>query len=75
MCVPERIVSFLGSKYCAVKKCSVIYYGAHADDAAGNAYPDCSSAFHNAINEAIYQGSGSQLKVEAPLSAAQRQRS
>lgn len=49
------------------KNCSVIYYGAHADDAAGNAYPDCSSAFHNAINEAIYQGSGGQLKVEAPF--------
>ena len=45
----------------------MIYYGAHADDAAGNAYPDCSSAFHNAINEAIYQGSGGQLKVEAPF--------
>ena len=27
------------------KECNVIYYGAHADDAAGNAYPDCSSAF------------------------------
>ena len=45
----------------------MIYYGAHADDAAGNAYPDCSSAFHNAINEAIYQGSGGQLKIEAPF--------
>ena len=49
------------------KDCSVIYYGAHADDAAGFAYPDCSSAFNNAMNEAIYEGSGHQLKIEAPF--------
>ena len=49
------------------KGCEVIYYGAHSDDAAGNAYPDCSDAFNKAINEAIYIGSGNQLKVEAPF--------
>ena len=49
------------------KDCGVIYYGAHADDAAGNAYPDCSESFNNAINDAIYIGSGNQLKVEAPF--------
>lgn len=47
--------------------CGVIYYGAHSDDAAGNAYPDCSQSFNNAINEAIYIGSGKQLRVEAPF--------
>lgn len=47
--------------------CEVIYYGAHADDAAGNAYPDCSTAFNDAINRAIYLGSGKQLHVEAPF--------
>ncbi len=47
--------------------CEVIYYGAHADDAAGNAYPDCSAAFNNAINTAIWLGSGQQLRVEAPF--------
>ncbi len=47
--------------------CSVIYYGAHADDAAGNAYPDCSSAFVNAMNTAIYEGSGGQLKLNVPF--------
>jgi len=47
--------------------CGVIYYGAHADDAAGNAYPDCSSEFNDAINTAIYLGSGKQLRVEAPF--------
>lgn len=49
------------------KGCSVIYYGAHRDDAAGNAYPDCSKEFEDAMNEAIYQGSGKQLHLEAPF--------
>ena len=49
------------------KDCSVIYYGAHSDDAAGNAYPDCSESFNHAMNDAIYIGSGNQLRVEAPF--------
>ena len=44
-----------------------IYYGIHTDDAAGNAYPDCSEEFNNAINSAIYIGSGNALKVTAPF--------
>ena len=47
--------------------CEVILYGAHADDAAGNAYPDCSQEFNDAINRAIRLGSGQQLRVEAPF--------
>lgn len=47
--------------------CSVIYYGAHSDDAAGNAYPDCSQTFQNAMNTAIYEGSGHQLQIIAPF--------
>lgn len=67
--VPFRNGLFLSSaaSLALSKECSVIYYGAHADDAAGNAYPDCSSAFHQAISDAIYIGSGNQLKVEAPF--------
>ena len=45
----------------------MIYYGAHRDDAAGNAYPDCSVPFYDSINTAIYEGSGHALKVEAPF--------
>ena len=45
------------------KNCSVIYY----DDAAGNAYPDCSDVFNNAMNQAIYEGSGHQLEIRAPF--------
>lgn len=45
----------------------IVYYGAHADDAAGNAYPDCSVPFTNAMNEAIYEGSGGMVRVCAPF--------
>lgn len=44
-----------------------IYYGAHADDAAGNAYPDCSIAFTDAIDRAIYEGSGGKVNIIAPF--------
>lgn len=49
------------------KACHVIYYGVHADDAAGFAYPDCSPVFNEAMNKAIWEGSGHQLKIEAPF--------
>lgn len=67
--VPFRNGLFISSAAAIAlsRKCSVIYYGAHADDAAGNAYPDCSSIFNNAMNTAVYEGSGKQLKVEAPF--------
>lgn len=67
--VPFRNGLFLSSaaSIALSKGCEVIYYGAHSDDAVGNAYPDCSDAFNKAINEAIYIGSGNQLKVEAPF--------
>lgn len=44
-----------------------VYCGMHADDAAGNAYPDCSPEFNKSINEAIYLGSGKKVKVISPL--------
>ena len=47
--------------------CEEIYYGAHADDSAGNAYPDCSDAFTNAMSEAINLGSGCRLTIKAPF--------
>lgn len=47
--------------------CEVIYYGAHRDDAAGNAYPDCSEDFNDAMSRAIFLGSGNALTVEAPF--------
>ncbi|SFB16586.1 7-cyano-7-deazaguanine synthase [Acetitomaculum ruminis DSM 5522] len=67
--VPFRNGLFLSSaaSIALSKECNVIYYGAHADDACGFAYPDCSSAFNNAMKEAIYEGSGHQLTIEAPF--------
>lgn len=67
--VPFRNGLFLSSaaSIAISKDCGVIYYGAHSDDAAGNAYPDCSDAFNRAIGEAIYIGSGNQVRVEAPF--------
>lgn len=47
--------------------CKEIYYGAHADDAAGNAYPDCSDEFTNAMRKAINLGSGCGLTIKAPF--------
>lgn len=46
---------------------SVIYYGAHADDAAGRAYPDCTPEFFKGMKTAIYEGSGGLCTIEAPL--------
>ena len=67
--VPFRNGLFLSSaaSIALSKKCSVVYYGAHSDDAAGNAYPDCSEVFNTAINTAVYEGSGHQLHIEAPF--------
>ena len=67
--VPFRNGLFLSSaaSIALSKDCAVIYYGAHSDDAAGNAYPDCSDAFNKAMNDAIFIGSGNQLRIEAPF--------
>ncbi len=67
--VPFRNGLFLSSaaSIALSKNCDVIYYGAHADDAAGFAYPDCSEVFNDAMNKAIYEGSGHQLRIEAPF--------
>ncbi len=45
----------------------IVYYGAHADDAAGAAYPDCTPEFYQAMNTAVYEGSGKVCRIEAPL--------
>ena len=44
-----------------------IYLGAHADDAAGNAYADCSFEFTYAMGEAIRIGTYSKVHLKAPL--------
>ena len=44
-----------------------IFLGAHADDAAGDAYADCSPEFARAMYEAINIGTYKMVKVETPL--------
>lgn len=44
-----------------------IYLGAHADDAAGHAYADCSEEFTNTMNKAIHIGTYDKVSVVAPL--------
>jgi 7-cyano-7-deazaguanine synthase len=47
--------------------CEYIMYGAHADDSAGNAYPDTSPAFNKAIGDAVYIGSGNAITLISPF--------
>ena len=67
--VPVRNGLFLSSaaSIAISKDCEIIYYGAHSDDAALNAYPDCSKEFNDSINNAIYVGSGKKCRVEGPF--------
>ena len=67
--VPFRNGLFLSAAASVAQSngCSVIYYGAHSDDAAGNAYPDCSPAFNEAMQKAVYIGSGEAVRIEAPF--------
>ena len=44
-----------------------IYLGAHADDAAGEAYADCSVEFTEAMNKAIQIGTYNKVSVRAPF--------
>lgn len=44
-----------------------IWYGAHMDDAAGHAYPDCTTEFVEAMKTAIYEGTGKEIILKAPF--------
>jgi len=44
-----------------------IWYGAHADDAAGNAYADCSPEFAEAMDKAINIGTYGKIHIRRPL--------
>lgn len=49
--------------------CRLLCYGAHADDAAGSAYPDCSQDFVDAMARAIELGTGGTLRMAAPFAS------
>jgi len=44
-----------------------IYFGAHAEDAAGDAYPDCRLDFVGAMAAAVYIGTYHSIRLKAPL--------
>ena len=44
-----------------------LYLGAHADDAAGEAYPDCSPAFTEAMGDAVRIGTYGKVMLRAPF--------
>ena len=44
-----------------------VWYGAHADDAAGSAYPDCTPEFYESMDKAIFHGTGHKVHLLAPL--------
>lgn len=45
----------------------VVIYGAHSDDAAGNAYPDCTVEFADTADKLIQIGSRGLVRLERPL--------
>lgn len=67
--VPFRNGLFLSSAASMAESlgCNVILYGAHHDDWAGNAYPDCSKEFVDSMAYAINLGSGGNMTLEAPF--------
>ncbi len=46
---------------------SEVFFGAHAEDAAGWAYPDCTPEFIGAMANAIYIGTYTQVRLVTPL--------
>lgn len=49
------------------KDLAAIYFGAHSEDAANWAYPDCTPEFIGAMANAIYIGSYNTIRLHTPL--------
>lgn len=56
-----------GSATTSAKDLVTIYYGAHAEDAANWAYPDCTPEFNGSMANAIYTGSYNTIRLATPL--------
>ena len=68
--VPFRnglLLSVAVSNIVADPEAEAIYYGAHAEDAERDAYPDCSVPFIGAMADAIYIGTYKQIRLMTPL--------
>lgn len=68
--VPFRnglMLSVLASRASADPDAKAIYYGAHAEDAENDAYPDCSKAFVSSMEDAIEIGTYGKLSLQTPF--------
>ena len=45
----------------------LVAYAAHATDARGGAYPDCTPAFAGAMRDTVFYGSGSRVDLQTPF--------
>lgn len=67
----SKIAAYASSKL-GEKDTATIYFGAHAEDAAGDAYPDCRLDFVGAMAAAIYIGTYHKVRLSAPLIELQK---
>jgi len=68
--VPFRngtMLSLLTSHASTDEECEAIFFGAHADDAANWAYPDCTPEFIGGMANAIYIGTYHKIRLYTPL--------
>jgi 7-cyano-7-deazaguanine synthase len=49
------------------KGCDLVYFGAHSEDAANWAYPDCTPEFIGTMAAALYVGTYHKVRLIAPL--------
>ncbi len=62
-----QLISILTGYAVQDEKAEVIYFGAHAEDAANWAYPDCTPEFIGAMANAVYIGTYRQIRLMTPF--------
>lgn len=62
-----QLISILTAYAVQDKDAQALYFGAHAEDAANWAYPDCTPEFIGAMQNAVYIGTYQQLRLVAPF--------
>jgi 7-cyano-7-deazaguanine synthase len=67
--VPFRngILTSYAAAVALTKQCDFVYFGAHSEDAANWAYPDCTPEFIGAMAAAIYVGTYHKVRLLTPL--------
>jgi 7-cyano-7-deazaguanine synthase len=67
--VPFRngILTSYAAAVALTQECDLVYFGAHSEDAANWAYPDCTPEFIGAMAAAIYVGTYHKVRLITPL--------